>query len=201
MPPRRYPLDTSAQAPTASQYSKTLQSKTPAKRPLQQASNTTQRGTGEAVGHDKCIERAEWSFSELDSIESDDLESEEDVEELQRRPKAIKTNYYPSSLALKALNLGLAALKKDSWYGVSTTAQKSKATVSSIPTIMYASSIVHFVLSMAPKIDNVDITVHDMVYHSGIFVFRSLEDVDQQAICQGRHASQRKSPTLNRRGW
>ncbi|OWZ58230.1 hypothetical protein J010_00366 [Cryptococcus neoformans] len=48
MPPRRYALDTSAQAPTASQYSKTLQSKTPAKRPFQQASNTTNCGTGEA---------------------------------------------------------------------------------------------------------------------------------------------------------
>ncbi|OXH76161.1 hypothetical protein J001_00385 [Cryptococcus neoformans] len=57
MPPRRYALDTSAQAPTASQYSKTLQSKTPAKRPFQQASNTTNCGTGEAVGHDKCIGR------------------------------------------------------------------------------------------------------------------------------------------------
>lgn len=40
---------------------------------------------------------AEWRFSELDGIESDDLESEEDVEESQRRRKAIKTNH-PSSL-------------------------------------------------------------------------------------------------------
>ncbi|OXH45687.1 hypothetical protein J004_05457 [Cryptococcus neoformans] len=517
MPPRRYALDTSAQAPTASQYSKTLQSRTPAKRPLQQASNTTNCGTGEAVGHDKCIGRgddydsldgieesdADTEEQELDGIESDDLESEEDVEESQRRRKAIKTNhpsslitrrteevnhdrnpprdgrrsgdglhpaagaergsnssrqpsqetrstsartrprgdpfnasavstydsadtplqtrgqtssrdqrppneitrdlvsdqsrpssrstthtckdlpespidtnieeiydilktnqpatlvYYndalslagqvlaplrafldivlacheptdevegisasvrkrsndntlygavaayihhhaieakhmdvsiirqsfpqilssanlcdednvalrldhhtfdkeahggfktevPASLnaplnermsfigdkagymaskldaqdgqslawnmsdlpaclpsflfswppqgdgdrasflrselvaqALKVLNLGPAALKKDSRYGAPTTAQKSKATASSIPTIMYAASIVHFVLSTAPKIDNVDITVHDTVYHSGIFFFRSLEDVDQQAI-------------------
>ncbi|OXH46649.1 hypothetical protein J003_05350 [Cryptococcus neoformans] len=517
MPPRRYPLNTSAQAPTASQYSKTLQSRTPAKRPLQQASNTTQRGAGEDVGHDKRIERgddydsldgieesdADTEEQELDGIESDDLESEEDVEESQRRRKAIKTNhpsslitrrteevnhdrnpprdgrrsgdglhpaagaergsnssrqpsqetrstsartrprgdpfnasavstydsadtplqtrgqtssrdqrppneitrdlvsdqsrpssrstthtckdlpespidtnieeiydilktnqpatlvYYndalslagqvlaplrafldivlacheptdevegisasvrkrsndntlygavaayihhhaieakhmdvsiirqsfpqilssanlcdednvalrldhhtfdkeahggfktevPASLnaplnermsfigdkagymaskldaqdgqslawnmsdlpaclpsflfswppqgdgdrasflrselvaqALKVLNLGPAALKKDSRYGAPTTAQKSKATASSIPTIMYAASIVHFVLSTAPKIDNVDITVHDTVYHSGIFFFRSLEDVDQQAI-------------------
>ncbi|OXH41970.1 hypothetical protein J008_00391 [Cryptococcus neoformans] len=97
MPPRRYALDTSAQAPTASQYSKTLQSKTPTKRPFQQASNTTNCGTGEAVGHDKCIERgddydsldrieesdADTEEQELDGIESDDLESEEDVEESQ----------------------------------------------------------------------------------------------------------------------
>ncbi|AAW43375.1 hypothetical protein CNBD5410 [Cryptococcus deneoformans B-3501A] len=47
---------------------------------------------------------------------------------------------------------------------------------------MYAASLVHFVLSVAPKIDNVDIAIHDTIYHSGIFFFRSLEEVEQQAI-------------------
>ncbi|OXG76215.1 hypothetical protein C348_04999 [Cryptococcus neoformans Gb118] len=37
-------------------------------------------------------------------------------------------------------------------------AQRSKAIVFLIATAMYASSIVHFLLSVAPKIDNVDIT-------------------------------------------
>lgn len=69
-------MDTSAQAPTASQYSKTLQSKTPTKRPFQQASNTTNCGTGEAVGHDKCIERGD-DYDSLDRIEESDADTEE----------------------------------------------------------------------------------------------------------------------------
>lgn len=72
---------------------------------------------------------------------------------------------------LQVLNLGPAFLRKKSQYGAPTTAQRSKATGSSIATIMYASSIVHFVLSVAPKIDSVDITVHDTVYHSGSALF------------------------------
>lgn len=41
---------------------------------------------------------------------------------------------------------------------------------------------VHFVLSVAPKIYNVDVAAHDAVYHFRIFFFRGLEDVEQQAI-------------------
>ncbi|ALO69699.1 hypothetical protein CNL05755 [Cryptococcus deneoformans JEC21] len=47
---------------------------------------------------------------------------------------------------------------------------------------MYVSSIVHFLLSVAPKIDNVDISEHDSVYYFATFFFRNLEDVEQQAI-------------------
>lgn len=57
---------------------------------------------------------------------------------------------------LQVLNLGPASLRKKSQYGAPTTAQRSKATGSSIATIMYPSSIVHFVLSVAPKFDSVD---------------------------------------------
>lgn len=42
-----------SQTRIGSKYSKTLQSRTPAKKSLQQASNARPRGTGEAVGHDK----------------------------------------------------------------------------------------------------------------------------------------------------
>lgn len=65
-----------SQARISSKYSKTLQSRTPAKKSLQQASNTRPRDTGEAVGHDK-------SFGDEDSDSLDGIgeESGTDAEE------------------------------------------------------------------------------------------------------------------------
>ncbi|OWZ29155.1 hypothetical protein C347_05021 [Cryptococcus neoformans AD2-60a] len=64
----------------------------------------------------------------------------------------------PAARVLQVLNLGQATLNKNNRYGTPTMAQRSKAIVFLIATAMYASSIVHFLLSVAPKIDNVDIT-------------------------------------------
>ncbi|AAW43021.1 hypothetical protein CNBD5420 [Cryptococcus deneoformans B-3501A] len=132
MPPRRYPLNTSAsknsqaaltqrslidphlepqegnqsQTHISSKYSKTLQSRTHAKKSLQQASSARPRGAGEAVGHDKCFgdedsdsldgigeeSGTDAEEQELNGIESDDLESADDAES-QRPHKALKANH------------------------------------------------------------------------------------------------------------
>ncbi|AAW45211.2 hypothetical protein CNH03540 [Cryptococcus deneoformans JEC21] len=52
---------------------------------------------------------------------------------------------------LHVLNLGPASLRKNSQYGAPTTAQRSKATASSIATIMYASSIVNGIAKITPR--------------------------------------------------
>lgn len=102
MPPRRYPLNTSAsknsqaaltqrslidphlepqegnqsQTHTSSKYSKTLQSRTHAKKSLQQASSARPRGAGEAVGHDK-----RFGDEDSDSLDGIGEESGTDAEE------------------------------------------------------------------------------------------------------------------------
>ncbi|UOH81636.1 hypothetical protein LQV05_004314 [Cryptococcus neoformans] len=53
-----------------------------------------------------------------------------------------------------------------------------------IATIMYAASIVYFLLSPAGSIDHIDKAVHKSLYHFVIIFFQSLEDDEQKAILE-----------------
>ncbi|UOH81781.1 hypothetical protein LQV05_004461 [Cryptococcus neoformans] len=53
-----------------------------------------------------------------------------------------------------------------------------------IATIMYAASIVYFLLCPAASIDHIDKAVHKSLYHFVIISFQSLEDDEQKGILE-----------------
>ncbi|OWT40068.1 hypothetical protein C362_02566 [Cryptococcus neoformans Bt1] len=85
---------------------------------------------------------------------------------------------------LQVLNLGQATLGTSSKSGAPTAAQRAMATTPCIATIMYAASIVHFLLCPAASIDHIDKAVHKSLYHFAIIFFQSLEDDEQKSILE-----------------
>ncbi|OWZ38927.1 hypothetical protein C356_04171 [Cryptococcus neoformans c45] len=85
---------------------------------------------------------------------------------------------------LQVLNLGQATLDTSSKSGAPTAAQRAMAMTPCIAKIMYAASIVYFLLSPAASIDHIDKAVHKSLYHFVIIFFQSLEDDEQKAILE-----------------